>query len=252
VTYGAEGAAFLPGTVSAAAPVPGVKGRVNTGRRPGFVIGRLQHRHNGDVSVFTGALARIEGDRAFADVLFTIGTIPVAIGLAVSIVRDFLAGRLGVDAIALVSMTSALALGEPLAGAVVALMYSGGNVLDDLAVARAERDLRLLIDRAPRMAHRCADGGIIELPIGEVSIGDRLLVRAGEIVPVDGLVSSDKAVIDESAVTGEPIPVIKTRLRARTFAAVPRRPLRAAVSTHHARRVGRLRQPGSHLGRQVA
>src|SRR6478752_497101 len=88
---------------------------------------------------------------------WTIATVPVIAGLAVSIVRDFLAGRVGVDAIALVSMSGALALGQPLAGAVVALMYSGGNVLEDFAVARAERDLRSLVDRAPRVAHRKAD-----------------------------------------------------------------------------------------------
>jgi cation transport ATPase len=65
------------------------------------------------------------------------GTIPVVAGLLVSMVRDFLAGRVGVDAIAFVSMTAALLLGENLAGIVVAVMYAGGNVLEDFAVARA-------------------------------------------------------------------------------------------------------------------
>src|ERR1700757_4137920 len=69
------------------------------------------------------------------------GPIPVAAGLAASMTRDFLAGRVGVDAIALVSMSAALLLGETLAGIVVAVMYAGGNVLEDFAVARAERDL---------------------------------------------------------------------------------------------------------------
>ena len=89
--------------------------------------------------------------------------LPVIAGLAVSMARDLLGGRLGVDAIALVSMSAAVALGQPLAGAVVALMYSGGNVLEDIAVARAERDLRSLVDRAPREAHRLADGRIEEV-----------------------------------------------------------------------------------------
>jgi heavy metal translocating P-type ATPase len=133
----------------------------------------------------------------------------VVAGLAVSIVRDFLAGRLGVDAIALVSMSAALALGQPLAGAVVALMYSGGNVLEDIAVARAERDLRSLVNRAPRVAHRRGDDGIVDVPVAAVAVGDRLLVQAGEIVPVDGVVTSAAATIDESALTGEPIPVVK-------------------------------------------
>ena len=108
-------------------------------------------------------------------------------------------------------MSAALALGQPLAGAVVALMYSGGNVLEDLAVARAEHDLRSLVDRAPRVAHRCVDDGIADVPVGEVAVGDRILVRAGEVVPVDGIVTSDAATIDELALTGEAIPVVKAR-----------------------------------------
>ena len=154
-----------------------------------------------------GILAWLAGRPDFADFCWTLATAPVVAGLAFSIVRDLLAGRFGVDAIALVSMSAALALGQPLAGAVVALMYSGGNVLEDIAVARAEHDLRALVDRAPREAHRRADGRIEEVPVGAVAVGDRLLVHAGEVIPVDGVVNSDTAVIDESALTGEPIPV---------------------------------------------
>jgi heavy metal translocating P-type ATPase len=158
-----------------------------------------------------GLAATLAGRPALADLCWTLATLPVIAGLAVSIVRDLLAGRLGVDAIALVSMSAAIALGQPLAGAVVALMYSGGNVLEVIAVARAERDLRSLVDRAPREAHRLAEGRVEDVPIAAVAIGDRLLVHAGEVVPVDGIVNSHAATVDESALTGEPIPVVKAR-----------------------------------------
>jgi heavy metal translocating P-type ATPase len=158
-----------------------------------------------------GILAYVAGRPDLADLCWTLATAPAVAGLAVSIVRDLLAGRFGVDAIALVSMSGALALGEPLAGAVVALMYSGGNVLEDIAVARAEHDLRSLVDRAPREAHRRVGDRIEEVPISAVAIADQLLVRAGEVVPVDGVVTSSAATIDESALTGEPIPVVKVR-----------------------------------------
>ena len=69
--------------------------------------------------------------------------------------------------------------------------------------------LRALVDRAPREAHRRADGRIEEVPVGDVAVGDQLLVHAGEVVPVDGVVTSGAAMIDESALTGEPIPVAK-------------------------------------------
>src|SRR6266478_5729875 len=121
-----------------------------------------------------GIVAFAAGRPDLADLCWMLATGPVVAGLAVSIIRDVLNGRFGVDAIALVSMSAALALGQPLAGAVVALMYSGGNVLEDIAVARAEHDLRSLVDRAPREAHRCVDGGVEEVPVGTVAVGDRL------------------------------------------------------------------------------
>jgi heavy metal translocating P-type ATPase len=137
------------------------------------------------------------------------GTIPVVLGLLVSMIRDFLAGRLGVDAVAFVSMSGALLLGEYLAGIVVAIMYAGGNLLEDFAVARAERDLRSLIDRAPKVAHRRVASIIEDVPIDQVAVGDDILVQAGEVIPVDGVIVSPVAMLDEAAVTGEPIPVAR-------------------------------------------
>jgi heavy metal translocating P-type ATPase len=137
------------------------------------------------------------------------GTGPVVAGLLISMIRDFLAGRMGVDAVAFVSMTGALALGETLAGAVVAVMYAGGNVIEDFAVSRAERDLKSLVDRAPRVAHRRAASAVEDVPIEQVAIGDDILVLAGEVIPIDGVITSPGAMIDEAALTGEPIPVAR-------------------------------------------
>ncbi len=139
--------------------------------------------------------------------IWAAGTFPVAAGLLVSMIRDFLSGRVGVDAIAFVSMSAALMLWQTLAGVVVAVMYAGGNVLEDFAVARAERDLKSLIDRAPRVAHRRSKQAIVDIAIEEVAVGDAILVRGGEIIPVDGVITSAGAMLDEAALTGEPIPV---------------------------------------------
>jgi cation transport ATPase len=100
------------------------------------------------VGLAAGILVHLANQAGIAHLAWTLATIPVLLGLAASIVRDFLSGRVGVDAVALLSMATALLLGESLAGAVVALMYSGGNVLEDFAVFRAEHDLRSLVDRA--------------------------------------------------------------------------------------------------------
>ena len=157
----------------------------------------------------TGLGAWFSGRGDLANWCWAGGTVPVVAGLFVSMVRDFLAGRLGVDAVAFVSMSGALILGENLAGIVVAIMYSGGNLLEDFAVARAERDLRSLIDRAPKVAHRRVASTIEDVPIEQVAVGDDILVRAGEVIPIDGIVASAAAMIDESAVTGEPMPVLR-------------------------------------------
>jgi heavy metal translocating P-type ATPase len=154
-----------------------------------------------------GALAWARGNNDLANWCWAAGTVPVVIVLLFSILRDFLAGRFGVDSVAFVSMAAALVLGQNLAGIIIAIMYAGGNVLEDFAVARAERDLRSLIDRAPRVAHRRIGSAIEDVPIDQVAIGDDILVRGGEIVPVDGIILSHSATLDEAALTGEPIPV---------------------------------------------
>lgn len=129
--------------------------------------------------------------------------IPLTWEVVVTVMR----GRVGVDAIALMAMATALAMQEFLAGAVVALMLSGGNALESWAAGRSKRELHALIDRAPRIAHRYEDGRIIEVDVSSISIGDRIAVRAGEVIPVDGVLVSESATADESALTGESIPV---------------------------------------------
>ena len=162
-------------------------------------------------SLCMGMLAWFFGWENHAGAIWAAGTAPVVMGLAISIVRDFMSGRLGVDAVAFVSMAAALVLRENLAGVVVAVMYAGGNVLEDFAVARAERDLRSLVDRAPRLAHRRRSGSVEDIPIGQVSVGDAILVRAGEVIPVDGVIMDASATLDEAALSGEPLPVTRIR-----------------------------------------
>ena len=105
------------------------------------------------VGLAFGCFSWLLENGSLSSAIWAAGTIPIVVGLALSITRDLIAGRLGVDAVAMVSMIGALILGEYLAGAVVAVMYAGGNLLEDFAVARAERSLKQLVDRVPRFAH---------------------------------------------------------------------------------------------------
>jgi heavy metal translocating P-type ATPase len=112
----------------------------------------------------------------------------------------------GLDLIALVSIVGAIALHEYLAGAVIAVMFASGRALETYAEKRAERDMSALLGKAPRSANRYGDGGIAQVPLEAVRPGDRLAVRPGETVPVDGTLVSP-AIVDESSLTGESVPV---------------------------------------------
>jgi len=142
-----------------------------------------------------------------ADWLWSATTAMLLVPLTWSVLRSLLRRDVGVDAIALFSMGGALVLGEYLAGAVVALMLAGGNALEESANRRARRELTALVERAPRSALIRRGDELVEVPIGEVVAGEVVLVRAGEVVPVDGMVESADAIVDESALTGEPLPV---------------------------------------------
>ena len=145
------------------------------------------------------------------DKVWAVAIVLTLIPLSWSVLRSVMRGDVGVDAIALVAMVGALALGEYLAGAVIALMLSGGNALEAAAGRRARRELTALLERAPRIAHRRRGDKLEEVPVEEIGVGDRILVRAGEVIPVDGAVQSEHAVIDESTLTGEPLPVEHSR-----------------------------------------
>ena len=155
-----------------------------------------------------GLLASLRDLDAAASWIWAAGTAPVIAALGISIARDLAEGRMGVDAVAFLGMTAALVLNANLAAVVVAVMYAGGIVLEDFAVARAQRDLKLLADRAPRIAHRRQDNSVDDISVDAVRHGDTILVTAGEIVPVDGVLLSSSAALDELALTGEPLPAV--------------------------------------------
>jgi len=118
-------------------------------------------------------------------------------------------GRLGVDAIAVLAIAGALAIGELLAAALITLMLATGRLLEARASARARAELTALAARAPVEARRYENGSLDTVPVGAVRPGDLLMVRPGDVVPVDGHVEVGAAVLDESALTGEAAPVTR-------------------------------------------
>ncbi|WAP68548.1 heavy metal translocating P-type ATPase [Jiella pelagia] len=142
-----------------------------------------------------------------ANLVWIAGILPALMALLVEILRSLRSGEVGLDIVAALSMSAALAFGETLAAAVVAVMYSGGTFLESFAEGRARREMRDLLSRVPRTAARYRSGGLEDVPLDEIAPGDRLLIRQGDVVPVDGTVASEAAFVDTSALTGESLPV---------------------------------------------
>src|SRR6266581_3187439 len=133
-----------------------------------------------------GALLHAVGESKAGSAVWAASTASILAPLVGSVVRSLLRRDVGVDAIALVAIASALALGQYLAGAVVALMLAGGNALEEFAAGRARRELTRLLERMPRIAHRRRGSLIEEVPVESVIPGDVLAMRAGDVAPVDG------------------------------------------------------------------
>ena len=157
--------------------------------------------------LFIGLALRLQGVDAFARAVWAAGVVPVLAALLLEILRSLRHGEVGLDIVAALSMSAALFFGEALAAAVVAVMYAGGTFLESFAEARARREMRDLLSRVPRTATRHRDGVLEDIPLEEIAPGDRLLIRQGDVAPVDGIVDFESAMLDQSALTGESMPV---------------------------------------------
>jgi heavy metal translocating P-type ATPase len=127
---------------------------------------------------------------------------------SIDMVKDILRGHWGLDILAVVAMVATLAVEEYVAALIIVLMLSGGEALELYAATRARSELTSLLDRAPRRARRVVAGDAMEdIDVSDVSVGDLLLVRPAEVVPVDGELLDRAGEFDESSLTGESLPV---------------------------------------------
>ncbi|WP_205602579.1 heavy metal translocating P-type ATPase [Chelativorans alearense] len=154
-----------------------------------------------------GLVLHLSGRTEAPAIAWTVGVIPVLAALLLEILRSLWRGEVGLDIVAALSMSAALTFGETLAAAVVAVMYSGGTFLESFAEGHARREMQDLLSRVPRTATRHRNGELEDVPLDEIRPGDCLLIRQGDVVPVDGTIASEAAFLDTSALTGESLPV---------------------------------------------
>lgn len=154
-----------------------------------------------------GFALQFMGMPSLSRLLWGSATVPILTALLVTSGNSLLRGDFGLDLIAILSMTVALVFSETLAANVVALMYAGGQMLEAFASGRAAKEMTALLGRVPQRAVRYCGDRLVDVPISSLVPGDRLLIRQGEVIPVDGTIVSGSALLDQSALTGESLPV---------------------------------------------
>ncbi|MDQ0754483.1 heavy metal translocating P-type ATPase [Arthrobacter sp. B3I4] len=162
------------------------------------------------------------GQDGIARVGASIYALAVAAYLAVGMIRRLVGGHWGIDILAVTAIVSTVLVGEFVASMIIVLMMAGGTALEDYAAGRAKGELTALLERVPQTAHReragisaagtgpdgiNADPQHEDIPATDVRVGDVLLVRPGEVVPLDGVLLSSSGTFDESSLTGESLPV---------------------------------------------
>lgn len=133
----------------------------------------------------------------------------MTISMLIGMIETLRSGKYGVDILAITAIVATLLVGEYWASLMVLIMLTGGDSLEDYASHQASRELRSLLDNSPQTAHRIDGESINDLSVEEVQVGDIILVKPGEVVPVDGRVLSGESFVDESSLTGESKPIEK-------------------------------------------
>lgn len=146
----------------------------------------------------------------WAQILISIVGLTLAVSMTIEMIKTLRSGKYGVDLLAIMAILSTLAVGQYWASLIILLMLVGGDTLEDYTANKAGSELKALLEHAPEKAHIIqADGSIKDTTLEEVQIGDQLIVKPGEQVPVDGVVTKGSGTFDESSLTGESKPVEK-------------------------------------------
>ncbi len=176
-------------------------------RMVGRWIGRAPVTTIAVVGLATGLVTRYAaGSPLWAERIFLATLVLGGAPLVATTLRGLLRGRFAADVVATLAILAALALGQYFAGAVIVLMQSGGEALEAFAFHRASQAVDALLARAPKLARRLDDGRLVEIPVEQVAVDDVLAVRPGDLVPVDAVVLEGRSAVDQSALTGEPLP----------------------------------------------
>ncbi|WP_137597863.1 heavy metal translocating P-type ATPase [Paucilactobacillus kaifaensis] len=143
------------------------------------------------------------GQQLAAQVVVTVAGSIMSISMVIEMIKTLRSGKFGVDLLAIMAIVATLAVGEYWASLMVLVMLTGGDTLEDYASKKAGQELKSLLDNSPQMAHLIDGTKLTDIAADDVVVGDLLLVRPGEQVPVDSQVVEGSTTVDESSLTGE-------------------------------------------------
>jgi len=147
----------------------------------------------------------------YSKILITATGILMSIVLLKGMIDVLRSGNFGVDILAISAIAATLAVGNYWAALIILIMITGGDSLEDYAQKKARKDLKSLLDNTPRIAHKKTGNDLDDVPVEDIKIGDIIIVKPKEIIPVDGILLSAEVLLDESSLTGESKPVNKTK-----------------------------------------
>lgn len=162
------------------------------------------------VAIIASILEFILHQQMAAQILITIAGSIIALLMFIDMINTLRSGKFGVDLLAITAVIATLAVSEYWAALIVLLMLTGGDALEDYAANKANSELQTLLDQSPQTAHIIEQDAVLDVKVEQVKVGDRILVKPGEVVPVDGTIFSGSATVDESSLTGESRPIDKT------------------------------------------
>jgi heavy metal translocating P-type ATPase len=161
------------------------------------------------LTVIAGLVLELAGWPAAAHWLLGIVAIVELMPLTWNMWQDLQSGKYGIDILAATAIVTSVILGQYWAAIVVVLMLTGGEGLEHFAEHRAKRELDALLQHAPRKARVVRKGKTLDVAVSELRVGDKIIIKAGELVPVDAFVIEGGASFDESSLTGESLPQAK-------------------------------------------
>lgn len=145
-----------------------------------------------------------------AEILIDLFGIYMAISMLIEMLQTIKEGNWGVDILAIIAIVSTMIVGDYWAAWMILIMFTGGESLEDYATGQADRELRALLQNTPRIAHKLVNGKVEDVKVDDLKIGDVVLIKPGNQVPVDGEIIKGSSSFDQSSLTGESVPVDKT------------------------------------------